>query len=319
MLVGDSVGVDLGRTASRGSGHHQGGRSGPPSLSYRNQSLFGLGRTFTGGLGKYFNDVSKYLDLLMDASGRLPEPQKTEAITKLREANSYMVNQIIIPSDRITDSEVTKYLNNVADLLSYVRKDLFDKTKTPVEALPLVPSDSGKAVVATDELKELVVKYNDAFDVHPSLRDRWAKIGAPLKALMQVPFFGPMVAPTVSAVESKLKFADGNINSANDAMKIIKYESEIVRPTNRATIDQKTWQLPRSWVNAVYSADEQIKRLEAQAVKKPAPEAVAPPSITYAGQEGTKKGLWIGLAAVGAIAIGFGIYQMTKKPAPSGI
>jgi hypothetical protein len=40
MLVGMS---DLGQTGARGSGHHQGGRSGPPSLVYGNQDLFGFG------------------------------------------------------------------------------------------------------------------------------------------------------------------------------------------------------------------------------------------------------------------------------------
>lgn len=45
MLVGENVNLELGQTTGRGSGHHQGGRSGPPALSYRNQSLFGLGQT----------------------------------------------------------------------------------------------------------------------------------------------------------------------------------------------------------------------------------------------------------------------------------
>lgn len=40
---------DLGQTAGRGSGHHQGGHSGPPSLVYGNQEMFGLGRMMMPG------------------------------------------------------------------------------------------------------------------------------------------------------------------------------------------------------------------------------------------------------------------------------
>lgn len=45
MLVGENTNLELGQTVSRGSGHHQGGRSGPPSLVYGNQDIFGLGQT----------------------------------------------------------------------------------------------------------------------------------------------------------------------------------------------------------------------------------------------------------------------------------
>ena len=47
----DLFGFGLGQTYARGSGHHQGGHSGAPSLYYGNQDLFGLGKMMPGSEG----------------------------------------------------------------------------------------------------------------------------------------------------------------------------------------------------------------------------------------------------------------------------
>lgn len=77
---------DLGQTTGRGSGHHQGGRSGPPSLVYGNQDIFGLGKMMPGSEGATGQSSESLFGLGQEAMfglGQLLEPKTAKTVRNL--------------------------------------------------------------------------------------------------------------------------------------------------------------------------------------------------------------------------------------------
>lgn len=77
---------DLSQTSARGSGHHQGGRSGPPSLVYGNQDIFGLGKMMPGAEGATTQSGESLFGLGQEAMfglGQLLEPKTAKTVRNL--------------------------------------------------------------------------------------------------------------------------------------------------------------------------------------------------------------------------------------------
>lgn len=255
-----------------------------------------LGRTYPGDIQNSILSLGSNLDAMMDRSMELLLQHDIDVRDRVRNLNARLVNEVIIVSDEIGDEEVRKRLkaqnDEAFDLVVVFRQAGIPLTLSQ----PPEPTVAATAVIPKAQAEALLSAFKDAWEKSPGLFERRQNIAPLLNALLAVPFFGVLFQKPTKELDGRLEAVNKGSVFARDAF--LKLEKEFLpAATDAVRIERGAWDRMRFWVSSVEFADERLKRLEGQAMKKPAQVAglstIAKVGIAAGGTAVTAYILWL--------------------------
>jgi hypothetical protein len=157
----------------------------------------------------------------------------------------------------------------------------------------------GIATIPMAQAQDLLARFRQAYEIYPSVVDRYATVRPLLATLSQIPFIGPYYMGLVGAYDKSMKKLDEQVFFARDA--VTAMGDIVVEGGSAIQIQRGTFDKIRNWTAEVFMADETLKRLEGAAANKPAEATPAP----------QKKLPWVVIGLAGAALAGL-VYLAAK-------
>lgn len=226
-----------------------------------------LGRPYPRGIEDDIARLGKDLDELMASSTDLLMRADYDARDQIREINSRLVNEIIIVSDQISDEEVDQRLRNLRAEV-FAIQGIFKEQGVPIIGYQAVPTTEDLAIIPYSQASSLAAEFRAAYDLYPSVVERYARIRPLVEQLGVVPLVGGMVGGFLSAMDGRMNALDEDVFFARDA--IDGLQVMLQDRTDAVRIARQTFVRIQNWISGVYQMDELLKRMEGKAEGKPA-------------------------------------------------
>jgi hypothetical protein len=260
-------------------------------LSFRKPTL---GRTYPTDIEEALRQVAGRLDALMSSSMNLAIASDMDLSGRISELNTRLVNDIILPSDQLSDDDAR------ARLLS-LGKDIQDVENTFLQNNVEIGQGGGQItsnVISVKQAGNLADQIQKAFNIYGSIVDRYGLIRGYVSAASALPATGQKLSEMLAAFDQQIKSLDQKISPVQ------KYQQDLEVAQAKAEgdmvqIDRDSVRRMQEWAAAVFQADEALKRIEAIALRKPVeptPAARPPHNTPWA---------LIGIAGVALVGLAF--------------
>lgn len=250
-----------------------------------------LGRIYPDDIQQSIRQIGSTIDELMEKSQALLYGSDIDIAPILSRLNARLSNEVIIPSDEITDEEARERLNSIFDELYQVQ--------SLVNESFLIPSET-EVRIQVSRAKELEESFSHAnLEIYPGIIARYAKIKDALHGATVLPGVGMELSQQIRDFDRKLSVLEG---SATDVYRIVG-DLQVASRTLEETLlfEQPALTQIENWIGQVYATEEALKRLEAIAMKKPA----IPVDYTY-------KTPWAVIAVGGLALLGLAAWAILE-------
>lgn len=219
-----------------------------------------LGRVYPDDIQASINMIGTIVDELMGKSQALLYSSDIDIAPALSRINARLSNEVIIPSDELTDDEAREKLQPIYD-------DLFEVQATVNESFILPSQDS--IAIPTTQANSLIENFRHAnLTLYPDIVSRYAKIKDGLHGATALPGTGMELSTLLRDFDQKMLGLETSAPAAYRTFNELETEAQGAEET--ILIDQEGLTKLENWVSNVYAAEEALKRLEAVALKKPA-------------------------------------------------
>jgi len=257
-----------------------------------------LGRTYPEEIESTIRNIGMSLDLIMDSTLNLPPGEQKGVIEKVRSLNAQLTNEIVVPSDQLSDEEAKHRLWKISTDL-FALEGIFRKAGVELKPLPMEPTTTGTATIPRADAKALSDRYKEAFTLFPNLQNRWPPMRAFAVKMAPLPFIGPLFVALTNAIDQRMKWLDNNLLPVDKLINDLKVQ--IDAGTDPIRFDRNAFDRLRTWIGSVFSMEDKIKRLEGEFLKKADPYKAPIP--------------WgkIGLVAAGTTVFVGGLWYLLKR------
>lgn len=254
-----------------------------------------LGRPYSTGIQNTILNIGTNLDELMASSTELLVQADYDASFQIAELNSRLVNEVIIVSDQISDEEAQRRLQAIKDEIFQLYV-LFRQEGIPVRAAQPVPTTEAIAVLTKAHAEELLSRFETAWDLYPTLVDRFEKVRPIAETVGALPVAGAVIGGLLAGVNQNLVALDQEVFFVNEAIPALR--DLIAESGEGVNIARGTFVRFENWIGTVFATDEALKRLEGMTERKPATPTVKKAVVIPAWLIG------VGIVAViGAVAL----------------
>lgn len=249
-----------------------------------------LGRPYPANIEGDIARLGKDLDDLMASSTDLLMRADYDVRDQIRDINSRLVNDVIIVSDQISDEEADQRLRDLRAEV-FAIQGVFQQQGVPVIGYQSVPTTEDLAIIPFSQAASLATEFRAAYDLYPSVVERYARIRPMVEQLGVVPLVGGMVGGFLSSMDGRINALDEDVFFARDAIQGL--DAMLADRTDAVRIARQTFVRIQNWISGVYQMDELLKRMEGKAEGKPAEPLAGSKWGTYA--------IVGGIAAVGIV------------------
>jgi hypothetical protein len=256
-----------------------------------------LGRTYPADIQNSIQALGRSLDDLMASTLELAMRADVDVGGLVRGLNARLVNDVIIVSDQLSDDEARQRLFAIQKEIFAIQQ-LFAQSGVPIQGRVPVATVEEEAVIPRAQAEKLLSDWRAAFDLYPSVVERYGRIRPSVEMLTALPIAGGAVAGMLGQFDARIRALDDDIFFVRDAFQ--DFEALLGQEGGAVRLRRPTFDRMRNWVAGVSAADEALKRLEGIGEKKPA-ERPAAPGIPF----------WAVIAVGGAALVGLIIFAAT--------
>lgn len=257
-----------------------------------------LGRAFPSDIEDSIKKLSDRLDSMMASSVNLAMAADQDLSGKISEVNTQLVNDVVLPSDQISDEDAHARIANI-------EKEVQDLENTFFENNVEIGQGAGKItanVIPENQAKDLMAQMDKAFNIYASIVDRYGLIRGYVSAASALPSTGQKLTDMLSAFDGQIRAIDQKISPVR------KYngdlETALVNVSGGAVpINRDEVLKMQQWAASVFQADEALKRIEAIALRKPVEATPAAKS-----PHGTP---WAVIGIAGILLVGLAFWAVT--------
>ncbi len=259
-----------------------------------------LGRDYPADIQSSIQALSKSLDDMMAAAPNLATFAGTDLSGKVSELNARLTNDVILPSDVLSDDDARSRLLDIQKDAAALQAQFAQAGVTPGAG-----NSTSTAGLGSKEAQDLAAQMEKAFNLYTGIADRFNAASTSIQSALALPGQGSRIQGMVADLGSRLRSIDGMLDDMHQASDALSSAIDRAPSGAPVSVDRATVGSMQDFIGAVNQADEALKRIEAIVLRKPVeptPAAVEPPSNTP----------WVLVGAAGVTLVGLAFWAATS-------
>ena len=258
-----------------------------------------LGRIYPDDVESQVQQISRRIDDMMASSVDLATFADTDLSGQISELNANLVNDVVLPSDELSDEDARNRLAGI-DAEASRLEGIFAANGVQIGAgAGQLTAD----VLSSKQAEDLSAQMEKAFNIYAGIADRMALAQPMITNALALPGTGSKISDMLSSLNARLakispqlatehSYSD-QLDAANDGSPSVKFDRNKAADMQKFSAD-------------VLQADEAMKRIEAIVLRKPVEPT---PAAKGTGKPGIPTAI---VAVAGLVLVGLAFWAISS-------